>query len=177
MSREYTEYVKNHKANVVAGFEWLQSFLPDLVKDIDPNFIWTHDQSKYDKEEYDAYDAYFYGNNRSYAVVEDFNRAWLRHIHHNPHHWQYWCLIEDEPNKAYGKTVLNPIEMPYWYIIEMICDWWSFSRKSGNLYAIFDWYEKHKQVIILHYETRKTVERILAEIKNKLDELGYKEEA
>ena len=33
------------------------------------------------------------------------------------------------------------LEMPYDYIIEMICDWWSFSWQSGNLYEIFKWYE------------------------------------
>ena len=59
--------------------------------------------------------------------------------------------------------------MPYNYIIEMICDWWAFSWKSGNLYEIFDWYDKHKEYMILHNSTRKSVEYILNRIKEKLD--------
>ena len=59
--------------------------------------------------------------------------------------------------------------MPYEYVIEMICDWWSFSHKSGKLYEILDWYETHKERMILHDNTRKIVEDILYKIKNELD--------
>lgn len=41
----------------------------------------------------------------SYEVVENFNRAWLLHIHRNPHHWQHWVLINDDPEL--GETVLE----------------------------------------------------------------------
>ena len=58
--------------------------------------------------------------------------------------------------------------MPFEYIIEMICDWWSFSWKSGNMTEIFDWYEKHKDMK-LNPETRKTVKDILAKMKQKLE--------
>lgn len=62
------------------------------------------------------------------------------------------------------------IEMPYKYVIEMICDWWSFSWSTGNLYEIFNWYEDHKKTMQLHKNTRKLVEDILSQIKKKLDE-------
>ena len=52
----------------------------------------------------------------------------------------------------------------------MICDWWSFSWKSGNLHEIFDWYKMHEKHMILSDYTRKTVEDILDKIKNKLAE-------
>ena len=58
--------------------------------------------------------------------------------------------------------------MPENYVIEMICDWWSFSFKTGNLYEIFDWYEKHKGMV-LHEKTRKLVEDTLNKIKKVLD--------
>ena len=121
-----------------------------------------------EKGEYDAYYAYFYGNNRSYEVVENYKKAWLRHIHRNPHHWQYWILINDDPKE--GEIVL---EMPYDYIIEMICDWWAFSWASGKLYEIFDWYEEHSKYMKLATGTRETVEYVLNAIKEKLEELGY----
>lgn len=58
--------------------------------------------------------------------------------------------------------------MPYQYVIEMICDWWSFSFNSDNLYEIFDWYEKHKGMV-LHEKTRALVEDILSRIKVELE--------
>ena len=174
MSIQYDEYLTQHKNNVYRGYEWIRTNLPELLigsYNYDNQLMHYHDTSKSDKEEYDAYDAYFYGGNRSYQVVRDFNYAWLRHIHMNPHHWQYWILMHDEADE--GTTVLD---MPYNYIIEMICDWWSFSWKCGDLYEIFKWYDDRKNYIKLSEKTRKHVEHILSEIKRKLDtlkELGY----
>lgn len=98
-------------------------------------------------------------------MVKDFDYAWLHHIHMNPHHWQYWVLHHDEPDKP-----VTVLDMPFHYIIEMICDWWSFSWENGNLYEIFDWYEKHKENMMLSKRTRITVETFLERMKKKLDE-------
>ena len=68
MSALYNEYLIEHKSNVIKGFDWLSKNLPDIfINDqIKSRCEWlcvnAHDQSKYDKEEYDAYDKYFYGN-------------------------------------------------------------------------------------------------------------------
>lgn len=163
MSVEYNEYLNQHIANVQRGYDWLITHFPDLLKWMSgyEYILKIHDNSKYTPEEYDAYDRYFYGKNRSFEVVKDFNYAWLHHIHHNPHHWQFWILQhDDEPEEI--------LEMPMHYIIEMICDWWSFSWKTGNLNEIFDWYEKHKNMK-LGKETRKKVEYILELMKIELN--------
>lgn len=168
MSVEYDRYLEQHKGNVKRAFEWIRDNLSYLLKgsyDYEWQIGMAHDQSKTDEDEYNAYDAYFYGNNKSYQVVQDFNKAWLMHIHKNPHHWQHWILINDNPEE--GEKIL---EMPYNYIIEMICDWWAFSWKSGNLNEIFKWYDEHKDYIKLHPETRKIVESILRVIKLKLED-------
>lgn len=166
MSTQYDLYLQQHRSNVHKGFEWIRDNLPELLVD---NVEWqtefAHDASKNEPDEYAAYDAYFYGGNRSYKVVQDFNRAWLLHLHRNPHHWQYWVLINDEPDK--GEVLL---EMPYNYIIEMICDWWSFSWQKGDLSEIFNWYDKHSAYIKLAPKTRETVEDILWAIRGRL---GY----
>ena len=143
MSFQYDQYLANHRANVKRGFDWLCENLPDVTNDISDaawQIEFAHDKSKDEEDEYNAYDAYFYGNNRSYKVVQDYQRAWLTHIHRNPHHWQHWILIHDDMENGELETIL---EMPYNYIVEMICDWWSFSWQSGNLYEIFKWYEEH----------------------------------
>lgn len=165
MSYLYDEYLRDHIANVKKAYDWLCEHFPDIeqkmLKDryiVDLN---KHDQSKYSEEEYNAYDKYFYGGNKSNTVVRNFNYAWLHHIHNNPHHWQYWVLQhDDEPEEV--------LEMPYRYVIEMICDWWSFSFKQKKLNEIFDWYENHKNMK-LHPKTRKVVEDILERIKGELD--------
>lgn len=100
------------------------------------------------------------------AIIEAFNRAWLMHIHRNPHHWQYWVLINDEPKEG---TIL--IEMPYPYIIEMICDWWAFSWIKGDLSEMFAWYKDHADYIKLHNNTLSIVEEILEIIRTKLTEV------
>lgn len=176
MSKQYDEYIEEHKRNVTEAFEWLKTHLPEVLpsKDTGDEYsicehqcLFEHDSSKYDEDEYDAYDKYFYGRNRSYEVVNGFNLAWLSHIHKNKHHWQYWVLINDNPDE--GEIILD---MPDVYIIEMICDWWSFSFKKGDLTEIFSWYKERSRYMKLSDYTRKKVEDILYKINIKLTELN-----
>lgn len=169
MSKQYDTYLEQHKSNVAKGFNWIRENLPELLTG-DFNYEWqicyNHDQSKTESDEYEAYDKYFYGGNRSYAVVQDFRRAWLIHIHRNPHHWQHWILINDDP--AEGEIIMD---MPYNYIIEMICDWWAFSWSKGKLDEIFAWYDEHKNYMKISDNTRKIVDSILCELKTKIETL------
>ena len=173
MSVEYDNYLEQHRNNVYKAYDWIRYNLPNLL--VGANGFYTqiemaHDRSKNDREEYYAYDQYFYGGKRTKEIKENFNVAWLHHIHNNPHHWQHWVLINDDPQEG---TVA--IRMPYKYVIEMICDWWAFSWGKGNLYDIFDWYDQHKTYMILHNDTRELVEDILNGIKAKLNENDSKE--
>lgn len=166
MSEKYDEYLDEHKANVIKGFEWLKENLPEIFEDdldIYEEHMKRHDLSKYVQDEYDPYDKYFYGKNKSFEVVENFNKAWLHHIHNNRHHWQHWVLINDDPDK--GEIILD---MPELCIIEMICDWWSFSWKQGKLDEIFKWYDEHSNYMKLSKSTRGKVNHILSKIQLKL---------
>ena len=171
MSQEYDGYLSEHIKNVNNAFRWmvdnidlysLYSYL-DISKAED-NLKLGHDQSKFNIDEYRPYDAYFYGGNRSNKVCNDFDYAWLIHQHKNPHHWQYWVLINDDDGKN------KPLEMPKEYVLEMIADWWSFSWKDGNLKSIFSWYEDHKKEQCMHKRTRELVDVTLKRIWDKLDE-------
>ena len=73
MSIEYDIYLAQHKANVKKGFDWLSENIPELVNcemfdcgmfDLENQTISIHDNSKSESDEYDAYDAYFYGGNK-----------------------------------------------------------------------------------------------------------------
>lgn len=136
MSQKYDKYLENHRQAVKKAYQWIAAYIPELT-DVEAT-----------------------------RNIEAFNRAWLMHIHRNPHHWQYWVLINDEPKEG---TIL--IEMPYPYIIEMICDWWAFSWIKGDLSEIFAWYKDHADYIKLHNNTRSIVEEILEMIRTKLAEV------
>lgn len=167
MSKEYNKYLQEHKANVAAAFYWIQQNLPEILTggfDYERQITAAHDQSKSNYNEYGAYDNYFYGKNQSYAVKQDFNKAWLNHIHNNPHHWQYWILRNDDGTE-------DILDMEYNYIIEMICDWWSFGFKENNLDTIHDWYNKNKNTMKLSDKTKAIVEDILRQIYIKLNDL------
>lgn len=179
MSVEYDRYLSEHIGGVQKGWEWMEANLllkmSDWIKanykadEFDPidifemrELVKNHDASKTEPDEYYFYDDYFYlsKDNRSSEVVNNFHRAFLMHMHRNPHHWQYWVLTSDnagEPERY--------IEMPLPYIFEMICDWWSFSWRSGDLTEIFKWWDEHKDHIRLHKKSRRTVEKILEEMK------------
>lgn len=176
MSKQYNEYLGKHKEAVANGFHWFKRnmkhlFIGDIniIRNLNTQIYYLHDESKFDVDEYKAYDDYFYnlGPSHSYLAIDDFRVAWLKHIHKNPHHWQYWVLIDDDGS-------INALDMPLKYIIEMICDWWSFSWIKGDLYEIFDWYDKHKDNMILSDRTSVTVENILKQMKKKLDIIGGK---
>ena len=171
MSFEYDRYLKQHREGVAEAFHWIRENIPEVLKDHDRNhyeyqICFDHDSSKNQPDEYKAYDAYFYGGNRSYAVVENFKRAWLTHIHRNPHHWQHWILLNDEPGE--GEVVMD---MPYVYIVEMICDWFSFSLTKNRPVELFDWYDQHAGYMKLSNNTRVEVEAILGKIRGRLGEM------
>lgn len=168
MSQQYNEYLHEHISNVNKGWNWMADH-----QMIPPPYSFAsyqiplHDHTKWNPEEYEAYDDYFYGkegkDEDDIAVIDSaFDYAWLHHIHNNPHHWQYWVLINDEDGT-------KALEMPNEYVYEMIADWWAFSWRSGNLKEIFDWYDSHKEKMILHEKTRKLVESVLTKM---LDILG-----
>lgn len=163
MSLKYNEYLHEHCSGVRQGLQWMADNLIGLDQDSLDKARFNaevHDNSKMQPEEYKAYDDYFYGGNQTSKVKEAFDYAWLHHIRNNPHHWQYWVLINDDADEG-----TRALEMPLEYVYEMIADWWSFSWKKGNLMEIFDWYDDHKKRIIFHKNTKKIVETILDNIK------------
>lgn len=188
MSRQYDVYLIEHRFNVYRGYIWMMTNIgEEELDDILPEIRYSemmiqmkcHDASKDSVDEYDAYDRYFYGDEKGGPEVrKEFNKAFLMHIHRNPHHWQYWVLIHDDG--ADGDTrKLDPIDMPDNYILEMICDWWSFSWKKHleneesdgeDLKEIFEWYNEHRDSIILSSATRSKVEKLLDILEEKLEE-------
>ena len=57
--KQNTEYIKEHKDNVLKAAEFLKANVKELFKDIDikifDELILNHDSSKFDKEEFEPY--------------------------------------------------------------------------------------------------------------------------
>ena len=162
---EYDKYLMKHIGGVKKSWnEILYPYLLDnsnlTVEELNTiiNSIDKHDLSKYTDEEFIPYYNYFYVSNKDKKYINDFDLAWLHHQHCNPHHWQYWTLIRDG-----GNTV--PLDIPFNYICEMLCDWSSFQYYQPGSNAN-SWYDSNMYKMILSKNTRKQIESILNSCKN-----------
>ena len=90
-----------------------------------------------------------------------FDLAWNHHQKTNKHHWEYWVLIS-------GKE-MKPLPMDYIYIIEMLCNWSAMSLKFNDLPSEF--FNKNKNRILLHKETKFIVESLLNMFDNAVKDL------
>jgi hypothetical protein len=158
--KQYHEYIEEHIANVnliwghVCNLQELA--LDDAQFHIIDNAISVHDESKYSDVEFNGYRAYFYPidfekENTQYNK-DHYDFSWNAHQKNNPHHWQYWILIE-------GENDFKILDMQYIYIVEMLCDWAAMSLKFNDTPSEF--YDKNKNRIIISADTRKCVERLL----------------
>jgi hypothetical protein len=122
----------------------------------------VHDLSKFSAAEFFPYLVYFNLRGRweldplrKPLVKAAFDRAWLNHIHKNPHHWQHWVLRTDTE----GVKVL---EMPDKFVREMCADWEGvgacFNKGPGHAKR---WYIENRATMALHHNTRIQVEDIL----------------
>lgn len=145
----YFKYVIKHKR-----FVWKQCFNMWLYRQ---GII--HDWSKFLPSEAIRYMRWFSMWDES--VKEEFDQARLKHIHRNPHHWQYRILREDNwSTKA--------LEMPEKYVKEMLCDrrWVgrAFSKdwfSTNNWWEVKEWYWKNKDNMTLHDDARDYIDLFL----------------
>lgn len=157
---EYKKYLSDHIKNVKNGYEYFKENLPEYIDDLEipkeemDKQIEEHDKSKYSDEEFIPYAEYYYGENK-HKDTPEFEVAWEHHYKNNPHHPEYWGKNND---------------MPLSCIIEMICDWWSFSWKADNKNEIFTWWKENKseKEQYMSDATLSKVEEILEHLQNSL---------
>lgn len=138
-------YILEHKLNVLIECWKMGLYIQGM----------THDLSKLTPKEFFPYTKKFFLNEKLSPEAElQWKYAWLNHQHKNKHHWEYWMV---DPKKQLA------LPMPRKYLIEMVCDWRSFSRKWGRKVkaSTLDLTDK----IILHPESRRELEIILQRIK------------
>ena len=151
---DYKKYIIEHKERVKQYADWLKENLPEIFNepglgDFD-ELIEEHDESKYSEEEFEPYAQKWFGDGKK---TLEYELAWEHHWKNNPHHPEYW-LGED---------------MPYIYILEMICDWGSFGIAKGDYKELIDYYNtkaKNDEEKNLSENTKKIIEEILSKIKS-----------
>ena len=151
--QEYSKYVCEHKAYVRKAFSLLLPFVKanlnlseeDMIKLVDN--IDNHDKSKFEVDEFVPYAEHFYGGGEK--DTGKFRAAVKLHEMRNPHHAEFWK----------GENI------PTIYLIEMVCDWWSFSLRSEKPKEVLDWYSSHKEKLGLNASNTQAVESLLNEIK------------
>lgn len=198
----------------------------------------VHDLSKLRPRELIPYARFFYGPKPSKeaarAAALRFRTAWNHHQKANDHHWQYWCMADDNPrehkqlrfvltspdecrdfqvhemlhvvedgavhwielagriavsncNYEYRESTITDgggvdrnrdnfrvlhrlvqaanrfhvLPMPEAAIREMVADWMGAGRTITGTWEASTWYEKHRDDMVLHPETRARVEALL----------------
>jgi len=126
----------------------------------------VHDWSKFRPSEFIPYARNFFGTYPEYTdcdsmapkglfkqdIKQRFDKAWLLHIHRNPHHWQFWLLQEDN---GFPKNIPIPLK----YLKEMVCDWRGAGKAITGKDNIVEWYGKNKDRINLKRINRKWIEK------------------
>lgn len=169
----YDAYINTHISNVQQAYQELLAghyfegvFDMQVLEDAFHKVLPYHDESKWGSKEYDGYRQYFYPTDdevvgeSSKGSREVFKLAWLHHMHNNPHHWDYWCLLDEDANGVMAN------EMPDEYIIEMLCDWCSFSVDKGDLGEVVNWFNEKCSRMTFYAETKNKVLTVLSRIAN-----------
>lgn len=116
----------------------------------------VHDITKFTGDEFFAYAMHFQGG----GAPDEFALAWLHHIHHNPHHWQYWMFADGYSPKG-SQVEAGTIEMPQHFALEMVADWIGASKAYTGSDDMSDWLWKNIPRISLHSKTAEFVRATL----------------
>ena len=162
LENNYREYIANHKQNVEKAWLVMKSnskCLELITKNLNTNtesavrlidaLIESHDISKYEAAEFDAYRKNFYPVNEEEkeSNTAAFDIAWKHHYTNNLHHWNWW----------YESGNMDNMQMPY--VVEMICDWEAMGYKFGGNSK--EYYEKNKQKIFLGERQKLFAEQLM----------------
>ncbi len=144
----YLKYVIKHKYYV---------FLASRKTGVSLFRAIIHDWHKFLPDEWFSYVHTFYAKDGSkqYKESPEFAYSWCKHQRRGKHHWQHWIIVWDRGD-------VEPLKMESKYVKEMIADWAGAGKAITGSWGPKEWYEKNKEKIKLHPESRKEVESLLA---------------
>lgn len=153
------EVAKNYAENLEKHLFYVRE--AGAILGVPKEQIDRHDNSKWSMTEFPEYANWFY-NNR--CNPDGFMRAYLHHLKHNPHHWQYW-MFPDGFQIIGSSAEDGVVEMPENFVLEMVADWLGSSKAYTGSYDMTDWLNKNYARIVLHSKSRKLLDHILSTLK------------
>ena len=167
-AKHYLEYLNKHIECVQKAYDKLKIIIPDLFLGYDDEMILKterhikeHDSIKFSPQRLKIYGEHFMKKDDP----DEYNNVILEHIRCCPHHFQHWLVF-------YSIDKIEAVEMTYDYIIEMICDWYSFSFFKNDDFELIKWYEFARDKMIFAPKTQKIVDDIILKIKEYLLKKG-----
>lgn len=127
----------------------------------------AHDWSKFTPIEFVNYAKYWQGK---YQAIDRWAEAWLHHLHHNPHHPEYWVLSwRGDPDyyDGLGESLaefVTVLSMPETYVREMIADWMGASKVFTGSDDIANWLNANGPKMKLHSETKGLIYVVMSEL-------------
>ncbi|MBR3932339.1 MAG: catalase [Clostridia bacterium] len=134
-----------------------------------------HDLSKYSPTEFISGAKYFLGTrspNEEERNKIGYSKAWIHHQGRNKHHFEYW---KDYNMKTH---LMEPVKMPYKYVVEMFCDRVAASKiYQGEKYRSMhplEYFENGKKTRVIHKDTSDELELLLKMLAEKGEKETFK---
>ena len=109
------------------------------------------------------------GKNYFYRGDDDkLNVAVLRHVHRQPHHWQYWV--------TFFNGEITPIKIPRRFVLEMFADWTGANLANGGDGNTYDWFFENQRKMRFHPETYNELVELVLKYNSILDRKVYNAE-
>lgn len=164
----YLKYLKKHIECVNKAYEKLKIIIPDLFDGYDDEVeikteqnIKLHDNIKFSSHNLRVYGEHYTGKFNE----NEYNAVILDHIRNCPHHFQHWLVF-------YQIDKIKAVEIPYDYIVEMICDWYSFSFIKNDETELVRWYKIYRDKMIFAPKTQIIIDNIISKVEKYLIDQG-----
>ena len=167
-AKHYLNYLNKHIQCVNLAYEKLKEIIPDLFEGYDEEVILKTEQNIkcHDSMKFEPHNLQIYGEHfLNIADEEEYNKVIHQHIMTCPHHFQHWLVF-------YTMEKIYALEMSYDYIIEMICDWYSFSFFKNDETEIVRWYKKSRDRMIFAPKTLAIIDKIIDRLEKYFIEKG-----
>lgn len=126
----------------------------------------SHDWSKFLPVEFVNYARYKYG----IKSIDGWVKAWLHHLHYNPHHPEHWILSwlgDPDFYIGLGEAVSEfvvVIAMPETYVREMVADMLATSKQITGSWDISKYLNSNGPKMHLHDDTIALIDKVMQEI-------------
>ena len=132
----------------------------------------AHDLSKFSPSEFIESVRYYQGTRSPYMYEKEhfgFASGWLHHKGRNRHHWEYWYDMID------GRW--QPLQMPFNYFVEMICDRVAacriYQKEKYTRESALNYFLSRNDRLYMHPKDAEHLEQVLRAIAEKGEKVVF----